>query len=232
MASNGSGIVRAIVASSAELGAFSSALLLLRSVASAGPAAIASQVRQYGRELPLFDAIVRSGIGPEDVDDILDAVVEAVGQHLDDGVADVVCTAMEAELIDRLVVKFPGHGFTVVRHNPAAETSRVVGNYGPNFKLVDAHEIEDVANPLSTALIVPVFDAGSDSYVTTYPNTLRILGPDAPTRFAEVVAADLLNSVFYYNPFDMVRISIRHFTKLVHISAAGSSAAYSEEVAA
>lgn len=225
-------IVRATIASSAELGKFSSALLLLRTCAVLGGVGIDTIIRRYGRDLPIFDALARRGIMHNRVAGVLDDIVDDIGLHLADGITDVVCTAMEAELLDRLVSQHPDLRFTVVRHDPSADIARVAGNFKRNFEFVDAHEIDKWASPVTTVLIVPVFDAGSEAYVTTYPNTPRIVGPDTVSKFAEVVAVDLLGSRFHYRPADLVRVSVRQFTQVVHIPVTGTFSIAKYEVIA
>jgi len=57
---NANSIVRATVASSAELGLFSSALLLFRIGFAAGSASLNELVRRCGRSIPLFDTVLES----------------------------------------------------------------------------------------------------------------------------------------------------------------------------
>jgi hypothetical protein len=139
---------------------------------------------------------------------------------------------MEAELLDRLVDRYSECRFSVVRHDPAADTARVKENYGPNFQMVESHEIDAAASPMSSILLLPVFDAGSEAYVTTYPNALRILGPDTSAKFAEIVAVDLLGSRFHYRPSDLVRISVREFTQIIHVPVIGRYSIRNQDVAA
>lgn len=229
---NANSIVRATVASSAELGLFSSALLLFRIGFAAGTASVDDLVRRCGRSMPLFDALARRGLPPVRVAGMLDDVADDVGPWLGDGITDAVCTAMEAELVDRLVRRYGGCRFTVVRHDGAADASRVAENYGPNFRFVDDHEVDSVASPISTVLLVPVFDTVSDGYVAAYPNARRLMGPDSSARFAEVVAVDLLGSRFHYRPADLVRIPVNEFTQIVHVPVVGRFTSRYEEVAA
>jgi len=219
---NANSIVRATDASSAELGLFSSALLLLRTCSAAGSEVIEDLVRRCGRDLPIFDALARRCISHTGAADILDDIVEGVGEYLVDGITDVVCTAMEAELLDRLVQHFPDHRFAVVSHDPTADKKRMAGNYEGNVKFIESHNIDANASPVASVLLVPVFDAGTGTYLTTYPNALRILGSDTATKFAEIIAVDLLGSQFHYRPSGMVRVSAQQFTQIVHVPVMGT----------
>ncbi len=214
-------VIRASIASSAELGVFSSALLLLRTCRMFGSDVLHRAVCDYGRRLPLFEALARPGIHPDRIVQWLGDLTEELNEYATDGIETLVCTAMEAVFVDQLARQYPDHGLVVLQHDPCAVADRVIANYDANFRLIKLHEIDKVADPLKSLLIVPVFDAGTSPLITTYPNVNRILSDDTATKFAEVVAVDLLGVGFHYYPADMAQVTVDRFTSVVHLPITG-----------
>lgn len=207
-------IMRAVIASSAELGVLGSALLLLRMARTFGPDC---PLWKIGRQFPLYDALIRQGANPERIARRLSDLVDEVDEYVSMEIRRIVCTALEADFVDQLADRFPDRDVVVVRHDPSADGHRVTANYGDNFYLIEQHEIDLVTDPLTTLLVVPVFDAGSGPLFTSYPNTCRVVGEDSASKFAEVLAIDLLGSPFHFFPWDMTQIPVTNFTSVVHL---------------
>ena len=89
--------------------------------------------------------------------------------------------------------------------------------------MIGLHDIDCVADPLASILVVPVFDAGSNRLLTTYPNTYRAVGDDTASKFADVVAVDLLGSAFHFFPSDLVQVPMTYFTRIVHWPVCGTA---------
>jgi len=212
-----------VVVASAELGVFGSAVTVLRVCRHAGPKAVQKVIRD-GRSFPLLDALIRDGATLDRIARRLDDLVAELDRYIGEEIAHIVCTALEADLIDRLADTYPDRKLTVVRHDPAADVQRVPANYDGKFQLVEEREIDLVADPFKTVLVVPVFDAGSGPLLTCYPNTFRILGDDSLGKFADVVAIDLLGAPFHFFPADLIQISIKRFTGVVHFPVIGDRA--------
>jgi hypothetical protein len=214
-------VIRASIASSAELGIFSSALLLLRICRMLGPEVLHRAVCDYGKKLPLFDALARRGIHPDRIIQWLGDLIVELDEYTTDGIDTLVCTSMEAVFFDQLARHYPCHRLVVVQNDPGTATERVTANYNANFQLIKLHEIDSVADPLKSLLIVPVFDAGTSPLITAHPNVNRILGDDTTAKFTEVIAVDLLGCGFHYYPSNMVQVTVNRFTGIVHLPITG-----------
>ncbi len=221
MVSKRNSIIRATITSSAELGQFSCALLLLRTCSTFGSGFAEKTLREYGKELPLFNALARLGIHPNRVVKWLADISNELDAYITETVDNIICTAMEAEFIDILTCQYRCRNFYVMRHDSNADKDRITTNYSSNFHIIDVNDIDAVADPIKSLLVVPVFDAVTDSFTMSYPNVNRIISDDTKVKFSDVVAVDLLGCPFHYYPSDLVQVSLSRFTGIVCLPITG-----------
>ena len=201
-------IARTIRATSAELGVFSAALLLLKACVAARPDAVAATRRACARQLPVFDALARREQEPqllERLDSRLDELVHRVKrrcEHLE----ILVCLGMEAVLVDRLDDIRGARRLIVIPDSEAFDTERIKANFRPGFGLSRAGGIQEYTDPFSCGVIVPVFDGGEDGLLTAYPVAERILNESTHRTVADVFAVDVLGVPLHYYPGDLQRI--------------------------
>ncbi|MBI1372492.1 MAG: hypothetical protein GC159_07000 [Phycisphaera sp.] len=208
-----------VLHSTVELGTLSAALLLLRLCLEDGEGALDAAREECNRALPVFDALGRTVRTPEDLarfERRLDQLVEQTGAELRD-IETLVCAGMEAELTDRLADRFPERRLVIVPHDERADRNRIRSNYGRSVLVTDTAGVEAFAHPFETALVVPVFDGGEDSLLTTYPIAARILNDDTTRTFAEVVAIDLLGVPLHYYSPALARIPDVRFTRIIPV---------------
>ena len=125
---------------SAELGQLSSALFLFGQCEEEGDEIALKLAQEIGRNLPVFHALVHSGLSPDTLRQQLKTQVTNLGGLLE-GVDTVVVTSLEADLLDEIACQFPALRIRAVCHDQAADRRRIESNYSASdFQVIDADQ--------------------------------------------------------------------------------------------
>lgn len=215
-------ITRAMLDASAELGLFSSALLLLETCLEIGKDTVIEVQQEVGRDFPVFDAICRQGMTPSDIRRRVAAIAADVGDCLED-VKTLVVTSVEIELLDQLAMQYPDLAIRVVVHDGRADRARIESNFAARVTTIDMSRFQDYAHPVESALLVPGYDVTRGRIISTFPTASRILGEDTQYLFSEIIAVDLLGNGLHFFPRGLVELALDHFTQILHIPVYGNS---------
>lgn len=222
-------IVQAVKDSSAELGHLSSALLLLDAGLAESKEKLIQLRREVGNALPIFEAICRQGMSSKVIRRRIGDMVEDLADTLE-GVDTLVITGVEVAVIDEVSVQYPEIQLLVVTHDRKADRRRVESNFSASVSLIDASDFQSYAHPVRSALLVPGFDVNQGAVFSTYWTASRILGEDTRNLFSEIVGFDLLGNRLHFYTHDLVEVSLRHFTQILHVPVFGNSQPEFEEV--
>jgi hypothetical protein len=193
---NPQNILRTISAVIAELGAFSTAMMLLETIQRMTDQDGAGRLAEIlADDFPLYGEIVDSGFSPADIQTILDDRTNRLADKLQN-FSTIVAVGIESAILDRLCLKLPQTRFYLIPHAQAVDTERVLANFPANVSLIDVKQIMGLGGARSVLLAYAFCRSGDDCFI--YPVTFRAVGPDVKSAYNRIVGLNMLSGYNRY----------------------------------
>lgn len=189
-------IFRTISPVIAELGAFSTALILYDTVyrlaQQEGAFQLAEKLSGY---FPLFAEVVEGDLSPTEAELIIERRLEPVIEELR-AFSSVVVVGIESVILDSLSRKLPGVQIYIISHFSTIDEERVLANFPSNVQLIGVREIMGLGGTRSVLLSYVFCQTQDDSFV--YPVTFRAIGPDVRSSYSQIVGLNILTDYNRY----------------------------------